>query len=171
MSRLYDEAGTRPMTDDELADAVSQYRADNPGDADYAGVELRIRRLNAEATERAEAGSIAVSLSTLQRAKAVERERDRRERDSRDLEKAGRHLRAATRGGPPPAYGLDIDRIRAALVAWPTNREWPPSQLNLCQSAFDGISERRLRQVMHDAHTGWKAELRRAATKRKGTSA
>lgn len=113
MKRLYDVAGTRPLTDDELAEAIRQYRVDHPEQA-KRGTSARIVRLNDEARERAEAEAAGLSVSALRTARAEMRAEDRAARDKRELERARVWVRDP---GPSPMPRGGVDLTRAEILA------------------------------------------------------
>lgn len=102
--RLYDEAGRRVLTDDELAEAVEQYKIDRPGRSklDYYGMEKRLRRLNQEARERQkdewEAKKARTTADVLRRARAEKKAQDAVDRAALDMKAAREFL-----GGTGPA--------------------------------------------------------------------
>jgi len=63
-----------------------------------------------------------------------------------------RYLAGLVPRGGPPRVGLDIETIRADLRDW--TGEWPPPQ-----DQFSGYTSRRIRQVLHEAETTWRAEV------------
>ena len=171
---IYERVGDEPMEDVALDAAIAAWRADHL-DADelqVRGAELRLRRLNAGASERAnergEAEAAGVALWALQEAKAERRERIRREQEQHDLAAARRVVNQASGGGPTLGLGLDIVQVRHELVGW--RGEWPPPQPTFCDLALGGITDRRLRQVLSDAETTWNAERRLAEITRGGST-
>ena len=171
---IYERVGDEPIEDAALDAAIAAWRADHL-DADelqVRGAELRLRHLNAEArrraNERREAEAAGVALWALQEAKAERRERVRREQEQHDLAAARRVVSEASRDGPTLGLGLDIIQVRHELVGW--WGEWPPPQTTFCDLALGGITDRRLRQVLHDAKTTWNSELRLAEITRGGST-
>jgi hypothetical protein len=73
-------------------------------------------------------------------------------------------LRSAPRRPGPPPTGIDMARVRRALVEWPS--AWPPTQPAFANLSLGGLTDRRLRQILHAARTSWQAELRVAEQQR-----
>lgn len=84
-SPLYQEAGARVLTDAELEAALAAWKADHPGERTYAGIEARLRHLNAEAKERAEAEAAGTTVRMLRQVRAEAKAREAAARDARDL--------------------------------------------------------------------------------------
>jgi hypothetical protein len=84
-----------PVTDEELAAAVAEFRADNPGidELQVWGAEQRLRMLNDQARERDEAKRAGTTVDALRQAKVERAELERRARHLRDLDAARRTVR------------------------------------------------------------------------------
>ena len=93
---LYEAVGREPMDDATVEAAIAAWQADHPAE-DARGVALRLRRLNAEARERAEAEAAGTTVDALREARAERAERERRDHRQRDLDAARRAI-----GGPRP---------------------------------------------------------------------
>lgn len=112
---LYEDVGRRPMTDDELAAAIEQYKIDNPGWATYVGIESRLRRQNAEAREVVEAEAAGTTVRALRQARAEAQARAAEKGEAEDLAKARRHV--TPRGkGPQPDELASFDKIEAKRI-------------------------------------------------------
>jgi len=100
---LYEEAGRRVMTDEELAEALEAFKRDYPGQATYAGIEARLRRLNDEAKDAALAEQAGTTVDALRRAREEQAEARRRARDRDDLVAARRAVAPGDPASPPVA--------------------------------------------------------------------
>jgi hypothetical protein len=103
--RRYDIVGREPMSDVEVEAAIAEWQADNPDQPAYPA-EYRLRRLNADARQRAEdlrlAETAGVSVSAIREARAEKAEREAYRR--RELELAA--ARAIVGTPPPPVAGV-----------------------------------------------------------------
>lgn len=133
MTRLYDEAGRRVLSDRELDVALGQYRIDYPKETTphYRQIEHRIRRLNDEAREREAAEAAGTTVHAMRQVKA-ERDEARREADRlADLQRA---RVAQGKSAPMTPYAMEkIGEIRSIYDLMRRNGGGRPSDSALAK--------------------------------------